>query len=223
MTTAEAGTVDAAQKQFANWTPEAIQTYLQKSPGVITNQLFRNQQMGAALALKEKGRLEKIDTDPARAEARIKELVSMASRYSPKDVDKLLEVAPHMAIEFNKKIKDIVAKIEKTDKIMLSSLSNSEVVLNLNPNQLRDLAQKADDAKVQKVKDVVEAEFQTLAAPLQTEINDILKTSNPGSRNRKLNAFLEGQTRAGAPRDEVQRLEKIARSRATTKSPAWQI
>lgn len=223
MTAAEAGTVDAAQKQFANWTPEAIQAYLQKSPGVITNQLFRNQQLGAAIALKEKGRLEKIDPDPARAEARIKELVSMASRYSPKDVDKLLEVAPRLATEFNKNIKTILAKVEKADKIMLSSLSSSEVVLNLNPNQLRDIAQKADDTKVQEVKDIVDAEFSFLAPTVQTEIDRILSFTNKDRRNRELNTFLETQIAAGIPRDRVQKLEKIARSRATTKSPAWQI
>ncbi len=223
MTSKEAGTIENAQKQFSGWTPEAIQAYLQKSPGRITSAFTQNQQLGAALALKEKGKLDKIDPDPIRAEARIKELVSMASRYSPKDVDKLLEVAPHLATEFNKKTGAIVAKIEKADKIMLQSLANSKVVLNLNPNQLRDIAQKADDAKVQKVKDVNDAEFRTLAAPIQTELDRILAITNKDRRNRELNTFLENQTAAGTPRDEVQKLEKIARSRATTKSPAWQI
>ena len=90
---------------------------------------------------------------------------------------------------------------------MLQSLANPNVVLNLNPNQLRDIVQKADDAKVQKVKDVVDSEFRTLAAPIQTNVDRILSITN---KDRM-------------PRDEVQRLEKIARSRATTKSPAWQI
>ena len=217
MTAAEAGTVEAAQKQFANWTPEAIQAYLKQSPGRILSPFIQNQQIGAALALKEKGKLEKLD------ETRIKELVGAASRYSPKDVDKLLEVAPLMAEEFNKSIKVIMGKIEKADKIMLQSLANPNVVLNLNPNQLRDIVQKADDAKVQKVKDVVDSEFRTLAAPIQTNVDRILSITNKDRRNRELNTFLESQTAAGMPRDEVQRLEKIARSRATTKSPAWQI
>lgn len=223
MTAQEAGTVENAQKQFANWTPEAVQAYLAKSPGRIASPFIQNQQIGAALALKEKGQLEKIDPDPARAEARIRELISLASRYSPKDVDKLLEVAPHMATEFNKKIEAVVAKIEKADKIMLQSLADSRVVLNLNPNQLRDIAQKADDVKVQKIKDVVDSEFRTLAAPVQVEVDRIISITNKDRRNRELNTFLERQTAAGTPRDEVQKLEKIARARATTKSPAWQI
>lgn len=223
MTTAEAGTVEAAQKQFANWTPEAIQAYLSKSPGRVTGAFTQNQQIGAALALKEKGRLDKIDPDPARAEARIRELVSLASRYSPKDVDKLLEVAPHMATEFNKKIEVIVAKIEKADKIMLQSLANSDVVLNLNPNQLRDIAQKADDVKVQRVKHVVEASLRTLPPQTQTEIDRIISITNKERRNRELNTFLEQEANAGISQAGVQRREKIARSRATTKSPAWQI
>lgn len=217
MTAQETGTVENAQKQFANWTPEAIQAYLAKSPGRIASPFIQNQQIGAASALKEKGQLEKL------GEPRIRELVSLASRYSPKDVDKLLEVAPHMAIEFNKNIKVMLGKIEKADKIMIESLADPEVVLNLNPNQLRDIAQKADDAKVQKVKDVVDSEFRTLAAPVQTEVDRILAIQNKDTRNRGLNTFLESQTAAGTPRDEVQRIEKIARSRATTKSPAWQI
>ncbi len=225
MTAAEAGTVETAQKQFANWTPDAIQAYLAKSPGRITNALSQNQQMGAALALKEKGKLDKL------SEPRIKELVSLASRYSPKDVDKLLEVAPHMATEFNKNIKDIVAKIEKADKIMLESLGNSEVVLNLNPNQLKDIAQKADDEKVQRVKDVVEAEFSGLTAATQTSINSVLAITNKDRRNRALNTFTEtefnNRITAGMPvdqaRSEAKQLEKIARGKATIESPAWAI
>lgn len=208
---AEAKTIEDVQKQFASWSPDAIKNYLKTPGGTASSQL------GAALALKEKGQLEKL------GEPRIKELISTASRYSPKDVDKLLEVAPHMALEFNKKIADIVGKIEKADKIMLQSLSNSEVVINLNPNQLKDIAQKADDTKVQKVKDIVEAEFTSLATPLKTEIDRIITITNKDRRNRELNTFLENQTVAGMPRDEVQKIEKITRSRATTKSPAWQI
>ncbi|MDO8676278.1 MAG: hypothetical protein Q7K16_01355 [Candidatus Azambacteria bacterium] len=231
MTTAEAGTVEAAQKQFANWTPEAIQAYLQKSPGLISSSFIQNQQMGAALALKEKGKLDKIDPDTARAEARIKELVSLASRYSPKNVDKLLEVAPHMATEFNKKIKDIVVKIEKADQIMLSSLADPEVVLNLNPNQLKDIAQKSDDTRVQKVKDVVDSEFRGLAAVTQGSISAILADSNKDRRNKKLNNFTEtefnNRVSSGMPvnqaRDEAKKLEKIARGKATIESPAWTI
>ena len=217
MTAAEAGTVEAAQKQFANWTPEAIQAYLKQSPGRILSPFIQNQQIGAALALKEKGKLEKLD------ETRIKELVGAASRYSPKDVDKLLEVAPHMATEFNKNIKAIVGKIEKADKIMLQSLASSNVVLNLNPIQLRDIAQKADDTKVQKVKDVVNASFRTLPPLAQAEINRIISITNKDKRNRELNTFLENETAAGISTDAVQRREKIARAMATTKSPAWQI
>ena len=217
MTAAEAGTVEAAQKQFANWTPEAIQAYLKQSPGRVTSAFSQNQQMGAALALAEKGKLDKI------GEPRIRELAALASRQYPKQIDEILKIAPHLATEFNKKIKDIVAKVDKANQIMLSSLGNSEVVLNLNPEQLRTIAQKADDAKVQRVKDVVDLEFQTLVPATQVEVDRILSISNKDKRNRELNTFLESQTIAGVPRDDVQKLEKIARSRATTKSPAWQI
>lgn len=226
MTEAESGNVDAAKKQFANWTPEAIQAYLQKSPGRISNTLSQNQQIGAALALKEKGKLDKLD------EQRIKELISLTSRHSPKDVDKLLEVVPHMATEFNKKIGDIVAKIEKADQIMLSSLGNSEVVLSLNPNQLKDIAQKANDAKIQKVKDVINAEFSGLTAAMQTDIeNNILSIPNKDTRNRNLNSFiqeeLDNRLAAGMAidqaRSEVKKLEKIIRGKAIAESPAWQI
>jgi len=225
MTAAEAGTVETAQKQFANWTPDAIQAYLAKSPGRITSPFTQNQQMGAALALKEKGRLDKLSED------RIKELISLTSRYSPKDVDTLLQVAPHLATEFKKKTEDIVAKIEKADKITLQSLSTSDVVLNLNPNQLRDIAQKADDIKVQKVKDVIEAEFSSLNAATQAEISRIIAIPNKDRRNRELNAFtvaeLNNRLGQGMPMDdarsEVKKLEKITRGKATMESPAWQI
>ena len=223
MTEAETKTIEAAQKQFEKWTPEAIKTYLAKSPGPVTSALTQNQQLGAALALKEKGQLEKIDSDPARAEARIRELVSLASRYSPKNVDKLLEVAPHLATEFNKKIKDILAKVEKADKIMLESLANSDVVINLNPNQLKDIVQKADAAKVQRVKTVIESEFTRLPGTIPADLNNILRITNQGTRNRNLNDFMNRQLAAGVSREEVQRYEKIARSRATINSPAWAI
>lgn len=220
MTAAEAGTIEAAQKQFANWTPEAIQTYLKRSPGAITDVLFRNQQIGAALALKEKGKLDKLD------ESRIKELAAYTSRYSPRDLNKLLEVAPHLAPQFNKEIKDVVAKIEKADQIMLSSFRSvnaADIVLNLNPNQLRDIIQKAGDDKIQEVKNTINRGFAALEAPLQAETNRILLITNKDRRNRELNAFLDRQTAAGMTRNEVQKLEKLIRSRATAQSPAWQI
>ncbi len=219
MTAAQAGTVEDAKKQFANWTPEANQAYAQAGRGTT------NQQMGAALALKDKGKLDKL------GEPRIKELAALASRQYPKQLDEILKVAPHMATEFNKEIKDIVGKIEKADQIMLSSLGDSEVVLNLNPNQLKDIAQKADDAKVQRVKNVVEAEFSRLAAATQGNINTILAITNKDRRNRALNTFIEtefnNRITAGIPADqarsEAKQLEKIARGKATTESPAWAI
>lgn len=217
MTTAEAGTVEAAQKQFASWTPEAIQAYLKQTPSRITSSFIQNQQMGAALALAEKGKLDKL------GESRIRELAALASRQYPKQLDEILKVAPHLATEFNKKTKDIVAKIDKANQTMLSSLSNSEVVLNLNPEQLRIIAQKADDVKVQRVKDVVEASFRTLPPNTQVEIDRIISITNKDQRNRELNTFLEQEANAGISQAGVQRREKIARSRATTKSPAWQI
>ncbi len=218
MTTGEARTAEAAQKQFAMWTSEAIEAYLKKSPGAITNTLFRNQQMGAALALKEKGDLENL------GEARTRELAALASReYSKRELREILKVAPHLAPEFNEDMKKTVARIEKADQIMLSSLANSDVVINLNPNQLKDIVQKADDAKVQRVKSVVESEFSRLPGTMPTDIDRILSIPNNNTRNRTLNAFMSQQLAAGVPREEVQRYEKIARSRATTNSPAWAI
>ncbi|MEK7501248.1 MAG: hypothetical protein AAB642_03955 [Patescibacteria group bacterium] len=217
MTAGEAGTTEDAQKQFANWTPEAIQEYLKKSPGRITSPFVQNQQMGAALALKEQGKLDKV------GEPRIKELAALASRQYPKQLDEILKVAPHLATEFNKKIKEVVAKIDKADQIMLSSLANSDVVINLNPNQLKDIVQKADDVKVQRVKTVVESEFARLPGTIPTDLNNIIRTTNKEARNRALNDFMNKQLTAGVPREEVQRYEKVARSKATTNSPAWAI
>jgi len=106
---------------------------------------------------------------------------------------------------------------------MLSSLANSDVVINLSPNQLKDIVQKADDAKVQRVKSVVESEFSGLPGTMPTDIDKILSIPNNNTRNRTLSAFMNAQLAAGVPREEVQRYEKIARSRATTNSPAWAI
>ncbi|MDP3004441.1 MAG: hypothetical protein Q8N43_02985 [Candidatus Azambacteria bacterium] len=214
MTTAEAGTVEDAKKQFAKWTPEANQAYVQAGRGTT------NQQMGAALALKEQGKLDKLDPDEVKAEARIRELVSLASRYSPENVDKLLEVAPHMATEFNKKIKEVVAKIEKANQIMLSSLANSEVIFNLSPNQLKDIVQKADTSKVEKIKVAVDYEIGLLEKSpdpnekaLAKEIKDIAITFKKEERNKKLKALTEKNELAG----------KIARTKFITSSPAWEI
>jgi hypothetical protein len=231
MTGAEAGTIEAAQKQFAPWTPEAIKVYLRQPSGRVTNRFLQNQQIGAALALKEKGKLGELDPDEAKTEARVRELVSLASRYSPKDVDKLLEVAPYLATEFNKKIKDIVAKVEKANQMTLTSMGKSEVVLNLNPSQLKDIVQKADDVKVQLLKDTVNNEFTGLAVTTKAEINKILKITNNKQRNLRLSTFLGDELNnritarmsADQARSEVQRLEKLIRSKATTSSPAWEI
>ncbi len=214
MAAGEAATVENAQKQFANWTPEAIQEYLKKSPGRITNALFRNQQMGAALALKDKGKLDKLD------EARLRELAALASQQYPKQLDEILKVTPHLATAFNKKIKEIVIKIEKADQIMLSSLANSEVTLNLNPNQLKDIVQKADDSKVQRVKDVVEAEFSRLSQTIKDRIdNNIIGARTKDARNKELRKLEEDERAGAVPVGTT----KTARARFTTTAPAWDI
>ena len=214
MTAAEAGTVEAAQKQFANWTPEAIQAYLKQTPGRVTSPFIQNQQMAAALALKDKGKLDKLD------ETRIKELAALASRQYPKQLDEILKVAPHLATAFNKKIKEIVGKIEKANEVMLGSLSNSEVVLNLNPNQLKDIVQKADAVKVERIKAAVDYEIGLLEKSpdpkekaLAGRIKDIAKTSKKDERNRKLKELTAENEQAG----------KIARTKFVTSSPAWEI
>ena len=108
MPAAEAGTAEAAQKQFASWTSKGIQEYLKRSPGFITSPFVRNQQIGAALALKEKGDLEEL------GETRIRELAALASRqYSKQELREILKVAPHLALEFNEDMKKTVGRIEK--------------------------------------------------------------------------------------------------------------
>jgi protein-tyrosine-phosphatase len=138
-------------------------------------------------------------------------------------LDEILKVVPHLAEEYNKSVKEIMTKIEKADKIMLSAFDNSDVVINLNPNQLKDIVQKADEDKVLKVKAVVEAEFRNLPATIQTGLDDVLNTTNKDQRNKKMKEFIDKQIAAGVSRDIVQEYEKIARARTVTNSPAWAI
>jgi len=213
MTAAEAGTVKAAQEQFANWTPEAIQAYLQKSPGRITSLFVHNQQMGAALALKEKGKLDKL------GEARIKELAALASRQYPKQLDEILKVAPHLATAFNKNIKAVIGKIEKADEVMAESLGYAEVAMNLNPQQLKTIAQKASDQKITILKNTVEKEFNALNPTDIDKINKKIigepnkKPPTKEMRNKALRELAEKNPYTG----------KVAGAKFTTKSPAWEI
>jgi len=224
MTAAEAGTVEAAQKQFANWTPEAIQAYLKQTPGRVTSPFIQNQQMAAALALKDKGKLDKLD------ETRIKELAALASRQYPKQLDKILKVAPHLATAFNKKIKEVVAKIEKADEVTIESLGHAEVIMNLNPQQLKTIVQKANDNKIKVLKKTIDLEFDGLSPAVKTTIqNEIINKTKEvveiGSDGKKTTRQINitKEMRNNALRELGPDEEKIARAKFTTGSPAWDI
>ena len=212
MAAGEAGTVEEAQKQFTSWTPEAIQAYLKKTPSSISNDLFRNQQMGAALALKEKGKLDKV------GEARIKELATLASRQYPKQLDEILKVAPHLATAFNKNIKAIIAKIDKPDEMMIDSLGYAQVAMNLNPQQMKTILQKGGNDKIKVLKDTVNLEFKSLTSVekdiIEKEvIGKVDSDGKPISKEMRNNALRELGPEA----------EKIARAKFTTGSPAWEL
>ena len=103
---------------------------------------------------------------------------------------------------------------------MLSSLSSSEVTLNLNPNQLKDIVQKADDAQVQRVKNVVEAEFLRLSQPIKDRIdNNIIGARTKEIRNKELRRLEEDERAGVVPVGTT----KTARARFTTTAPAWDI
>lgn len=217
MTTAEAGTVENAQKQFANWTPEAIQAYLEKSPGRITSPFIQNQQMGAAIALKEKGKLDKL------GEARIKELAALASRQYQKQLDEILKVAPHLATAFNKNIKTVIGKIEKANEVMTESLSYPDIVMNFNPQQLKTIAQKGSDQKVRLLKSVVDAEYKKLEESnfeaffkIEDEVLGFKGEKAPSkeTRNKALGEL---------SKEHGEKIEKLARAKLSTSSPAWDI
>ncbi len=181
---AEAKSLEDAQKQFANWSDQAIKNYL-KTPGGTTTA-----RLAAALALKDKGKLGDRGKPGDLNEDQTRELIELAARYSPKNVEKLLEVVPHLALEFGKKIEDIVKKIEKAEQISIESLSRSEVVLNLNPTQLKDIALKANAAKVQAVRNTAETAYNNLMASdptLEMMVEeDIINEPNKDVRNRNM-------------------------------------
>ncbi|MFH1393149.1 MAG: hypothetical protein ABIG73_02110 [Patescibacteria group bacterium] len=213
MTAGEAKTVEEAQKGFADWTPDAIQAYLKKSPSSISSALFRNQQMAAALALKEKGKLDKV------GEARIKELAALASQQYPKQLDEILKVAPHLAKSYGKTIEEIVKKIDKADEIMIDSLGYAQVAMNLNPQQLKTMVQKASDNKIKILKGTIDIEFNALDATYKNKVNEEVigkpdeKPPSKEMRNKALREITEKDPYAG----------KVASARFTTKSPAWEI
>ena len=227
MTAAEAGTVENAQKQFTNWTPEAIQSYLAKSPGRVTGALSQNQQIGAALALKERGKLDKL------GEPRLRELASLASQRYPKQLDEILKVAPHLATEFNKNIKAAVAKIEKADEVMIDSLGYAQVVMNLNPQQLKTTVQKASDNKIKVLKKTVNLEFDALDSAVKTtiqneilnEVKEVVEVDSEGRRTTK-QITISKEMRNNALRKLAEQnpdAEKVARAKLITTSPAWNI
>ncbi len=228
MTAGEAGTVEEAQKQFDKWTPEAKEAFLKKSPGFITNALFRNQQMAAALSLKKDGKLDKV------GEARIKELAALASQQYPKQLDEILKVAPHLAKVFNKDTKAVVAKIDKIDEIMDESLSYPDVIMNISPEQFKTMARKGSDKKMNILKGVINAEYEKLRASLQNsfesnndesafnallKIDEVLgfKGEKPPSKEARNKALGE------LSKEHGEEMEKLVRAKFSTSSPAWDI
>ncbi len=202
--------ISEAQKQFGNWTPEAIQNYLG------TPALFPEQKLGAALALQAKGKLEKV------GEPQIKELAALASRYAPEKVVDILKVAPHLSTNFNKKVKEVMAKIEtdKTHEIMTASLGHAQVVMNLNPQQLKTIVQKASEEKITVLKRTVDLEFNALDPALKNRIeSEIIGAANKDARNKALGRLAEDEQAGIIPAGT----SKIARTKFTTSSPAWEI
>lgn len=227
MAAGEAKTVEEAQKGFANWTPEAIQAYLKNSPGRISDALFRNQQMGAALALKDKGKLDKVGED------RIKDLAALASQQYPKQLDEILKVAPHLATMFNKKIKEVVTKIDKPDEMMTDSLGYAQVVANLNPQQFKTIVQKAKDDKIKVLKKTIDIEFDALGSAVKTTIQneilnktkEVVKVDSNGNKTTE-QITISKEARNNALRELAEQspyAEKIARAKFTTGSPAWEL
>lgn len=207
---AEAKSVEDAQKQFAGWTPEATQNYLSTKGGTPTSRL------GAALALKDKGKLGDLGED------KVRELVALAARYSSKNVDKLLEVAPRLATEFGKDVKAITAKIEKASEIMLESLSDEKVVMNLNPEQLKNIAQKAKADKVRAVRDAVEIAYNNSMAldpTLEMHVEQNI-TNEPGKekRNAALRQLAEDERNGVVPVGTT----NTVRTKINVMSPAWE-
>ncbi len=223
MQAGEAKTVEEAQKQFMSWTSQGIQQYLKQSPGPISNALFRNQQIGAALALKEKyGDLEKL------GETRIRELAVLASReYSRKELKEILKVAPHLAPEFKEDMKKTVAKIDQADDILIDSLKDIKVVAELSPQQLQTIQQKAGTTKVEVLKETVEKSYVNLFTSGRLNQEDKVKIDkfiiglptddrapSRETRNKALRELAEDK--------KDPEVEKIVRALFTTKSPAWQ-
>jgi len=222
MQAGEAATVEAAQKQFSTWTSEGIKQYLQRSPGPISNALFRNQQIGAALALKEKGDLEEL------GEPRIKELAALASReYSKKELREILKVAPHLAPEFNEEIKKTVGKIEKPEDILIGSLKQIKVVAELSPQQLQTIVQKAGAEKIDALKNTVKESYDGLVAKGRLTQKDVAKINEYVIGLPSADRAPSRETRNKALRELAEdkkdpELEKIIRAMFTTRSPAWQ-
>lgn len=109
-----------------------------------------------------------------------------------------------------------MAKIEKSNEVMMESLSYPDVVMNFNPNQLKDLVQKGDDRKVRLVKGVVDAEIgrlRTSNPALATEVEDVAQTAKKEERNKKLTELTAKDAEAG----------RLARTKFITSSPAWEI
>ncbi len=215
MQAGEAKTVEEAQEQFGSWTSQGLQDYLKRSPGPITNAFFRNQQIGGALALKEKGDLEEL------GEARIRELATLASReYSKRELREILKVVPHLATEFNEDMKKTVGRIDKANDISINSLKNFKVVAELNPQQFQTILQKAGPDKITALKGTVEQAFGALNQPIKDRINDkIIGARSKDMRNKELRELEEDERQKKVPVGTT----KTARAHFITTSPAWQI
>lgn len=213
MAAGEAKTAEEAQKQFSDWTPEAIKAYLDKQPGAFTSPFVQSQRIGAALALKEKGKLDTM------SEAQLRDLASLASRSYPKQLDEILKVAPNLAVAFKKTIKEIVAKIEKANEVSLDALKDAEVAINFNPQQLKTVVQKAGDEKIATLKETVNTKFDSLNQLIRDRIdNEIIGARNKDARNQALRKLEEDERTGTVPVGAA----KIARAKFTTGAPAWE-
>lgn len=210
MAAGEAGLAESAKSQYTDWTSQARLNLLNNPPGKLSDALFRDQYMGAALAEKEKGDLGKLDI------GKIREIAKMASKQYPKQLDEILKVAPHLAPEFDKNIGAIVGKIDKPEDMAMSSLEDEQVVINLNPTQFKTIAQKAKEPKKEQIQKTIEKFYQSYTKQfpeLEKDIKEIMEENNKEKRNKKLGA-LTTKNEAGG---------KLARAKFSTSTPAWDL
>jgi len=157
-------------------------------------------------------------------------LLQRSQKYG-KEQD-FLKLFPNLAPAIGKKINETVAKIENAADIYEDQLVTG-VVKELNLDQLRNIARKGGDAKIQKVKDVVKTEFDNLAPAIKDKIqNEILnktttvtETDAMGQTTTK-QVTITKEMRNNALREIAEQnpdAEKVARAKFTTTSPAWDL